>query len=76
MSLDIRTPMGLMFAIIGLILAGFGVLSYGSPIYARSLGFNVNFWWGCALLVFGLVMLLMAHRAKRRATKRNDPPQI
>ncbi len=75
MSLDIRTPIGLMFAIIGLILAVFGIFS-PSAIYARSLGYNVNLWWGCALLVFGLIMLLMAHRARRRTTKRDDPPQV
>jgi hypothetical protein len=74
MSLDIRLPIGLMFTIIGLILAVFGAVSNRWPIYDRSLGYNVNFWWGCALLVFGLVMLLMAYRAKRRPAKRGDPP--
>ena len=75
MSLDIRTPIGLMFAIIGLILAVFGLVD-PSAIYARSLGYNVNLCWGCVLLVFGLVMLLLAHRAKRRATRRDGPPQV
>ncbi len=75
MSLDIRTPIGLMFAIIGLILAVFGLLS-PPAIYARSLGYNVNLCWGCVLLVFGLVMLLLAHRAKRRATRRDGPPRV
>ncbi len=75
MSLDIRTPIGLMFAIIGLILAVFGLLS-PPAIYARSLRYNVNLCWGCVLLVFGLVMLLLAHRAKRRATRRDGPPRV
>jgi hypothetical protein len=73
MSLDIRTPIGLMFAIIGFILAAFGIGSIHSPIYARSLGYNVNLWWGCVLLLFGLMMLLLARRAKRRAAKHDDP---
>lgn len=56
MGLDIRIPIGLMFALIGVLLAGFGAVS-DKAIYARSLGLNVNLWWGLALLVFGLVML-------------------
>jgi hypothetical protein len=75
MSLDIRLPIGLLFAIIGLIMAVFGIISSRWPIYQRSLGYNVNLWWGCVLLAFALFMLLMARRAKRRAAKRDDPRQ-
>ena len=57
MGLDIRTPIGLMFAIFGLLLAGYGLATSGSPIYERSLGYNVNLEWGAVLLVFGCVML-------------------
>ena len=64
MSLDIRTPIGLMFAIIGLILAVFGAVTSRSPIYARSLDYNVNLWWGLLLVAFGLSMFLLGHRAK------------
>jgi len=32
-------------------------------IYEKSLGINVNLWWGIVLLVFGLVMLGFAYRA-------------
>jgi protein-S-isoprenylcysteine O-methyltransferase Ste14 len=67
MSLDIRIPTGLLFAILGLILACFGVVS-DRAIYQRSLGINVNLWWGVVLLGFGLVMLLLARRAGRRKT--------
>ena len=69
MGLDIRIPIGLMFSIIGLILAVFGLLSNHSEIYNRSLGINVNLGWGCVLLVFGLLMLGLAHRARRRSKK-------
>jgi len=65
MSLDIRIPTGLLFAILGLILACFGMAS-DPAIYQRSLGINVNLWWGLALVAFGLVMLLLARRAGRR----------
>ena len=52
MSLDIRIPIGLLFAIVGLILAVFGLVSDPS-IYERSLGINVNLDWGCVLVAFG-----------------------
>lgn len=59
MQLDLRLPMGIMFSIFGLLLAGFGLAS-DRTIYERSLGINVNLWWGLALLVFGLVSLGLA----------------
>jgi len=31
-------------------------------IYERSLGINVNLWWGVALLVFGVVMVGLGRR--------------
>ena len=73
MSLDIRIPIGLMFSIIGLILAIFGLVS-DPKIYARTqgiLGFNtnINIIWGCVLLLFGAFMLAMAVRARRRGKK-------
>ena len=73
MSLDIRTPIGLMFSVIGLILVIFGLVS-DPKIYARSLGVNVNLGWGCVLLAFGFIMLLLAYRALRRSKRRGDSP--
>jgi hypothetical protein len=64
MTLDIRLPIGLMFAILGVILAAYGLLSDKS-IYARSLGINVNLWWGIGLIVFGLVMIYFGNRRTR-----------
>ena len=49
MNLDIRIPIGLMFGIIGAILAVFGLVS-DPKIYDRSLGINVNLSWGCVLV--------------------------
>ncbi len=62
MGLDIRTPIGLMFGIFGLLLAGYGLATSGSPIYERSLGLNVNLEWGAVMLVFGGVMLWFGWR--------------
>jgi len=62
MGLDIRTPLGVMFAILGLLLTGFGLIS-DPAIYVRSLGIHINLWWGLVLLVFGAVMLGLGWRA-------------
>jgi hypothetical protein len=61
MGLDIRTPIGIMFALLGLLLAGYGLLGDKS-IYARSLGWNVNLLWGLVLLVFGGIMWYLGSR--------------
>jgi hypothetical protein len=65
MNLDLRLPIGLMFTIDGVLLVGFGLTS-DEAIYARSLGTNVNLWWGLVLLAFGIGMLVPAIRPTRR----------
>ena len=65
MNLDLRLPIGLMFTLFGVMLALFGLVS-DRAIYERSLGINVNLWWGLALLAFGLVMLTFALRAGKQ----------
>jgi hypothetical protein len=66
MQLDVRLPIGLMFTIIGVTVAGYGLLSDRS-IYDRSLGINVNLWWGLVLLAFGIAMLALATWAQRNS---------
>ena len=61
MGLDIRLPIGLMFAILGLLLIGYGLVS-DKEIYQRSLGINVNVWWGAVMLAFGAVMFVLGKR--------------
>ena len=73
MKLDLRLPIGLMFAIFGVMLTVYGLVS-GDAIYARSLGINVNLWWGLVLLAFGLVMLAFWVRAAGRSPGRSTPP--
>ena len=65
-QLDVRLPIGGMFAIVGAILIAYGLLS-DKAIYQRSLGINVNLWWGLVLFAFGLAMLGLAYRAYRRS---------
>ena len=62
--LDLRWPMGMMFALVGAILAIYGVFTQGGVMYQQhSLGINVNFWWGLVLMAFGLAMLGLAWMA-------------
>jgi hypothetical protein len=66
MDLDVRLPIGLMFSLFGVLLAGFGLVS-DPRIYAEhSLGINVNLGWGVVLLAFGVTMLGLALRTRRR----------
>lgn len=66
MGLDIRTPIGLLFGILGALLLGYGLWTMGSDVYRRSLGINVNVVWGAVLLAFGLGMLLVVRRGKKK----------
>ena len=66
MNLDIRVPLGMLFAILGVLLAGYGAISDAS-IYQKSLGYNVNLVWGVVLLVVGLLTLWLGRRGVRTA---------
>ena len=60
-----RLPVGLMFTVFGLILAGVGLFG-GADLTEKSLGINMNLWWGLVQLVFGIANLLLAGRAKNK----------
>jgi hypothetical protein len=65
MNLDIRFPLGLMFGIMGLILAGYGLVS-GDRAHAGGEAINLNLWWGLLLLVFGGIMLFLSRRGVQK----------
>jgi hypothetical protein len=73
MGLDIRYPIGLMFSIIGVVMVGYGLFTGSDPMYQRSLGININVWWGAVLMVFGALMLFFARREAARAAKETKP---
>jgi hypothetical protein len=75
MRLDVRYPIGGMFTILGSLLVLYGLLS-DRAIYGRSLGINVNLWWGVVLLLFGLGMLWLAYRAERASRVARRAPDI
>ncbi len=65
MGIDIRLPIGLVFAVIGILMIAFGAAS-SSAIYQRSLGINVNLYWGLVLLAFGVIMALLGRRGMKK----------
>jgi hypothetical protein len=65
MNLDIRTPLGLMFGLMGIILVGYGLVS-GDRAHAAGEAINLNLWWGFVLLIFGGLMLALTKRAADR----------
>jgi hypothetical protein len=72
MGLDIRWPIGLMFTLIGALLAVNGLLtSSDTEMYQRSLGININLIWGVVLLIFGVLMLLGAISGGKK-----NPPSV
>lgn len=67
MDMDIRIPIGLLFVVLGIILAVFGVITLNdTELYARSLGRNINLWTGILMLFFGALMLLFPFLDRRK----------
>jgi hypothetical protein len=73
MGIDIRLPIGILFSLLGLILAAYGIFG-DSSLYRQSLGLNINLAWGVVLLAFGLVMLLLGRRGMRAAPQKSRSP--
>jgi hypothetical protein len=66
MGLDIRLPIGIIFSIYGVILMIYGMVADPSLFQEKSLGVNIDLWWGLAMLIFGIFMGTLAFRASRR----------
>ncbi|MBW7932096.1 MAG: hypothetical protein H3C62_00515 [Gemmatimonadaceae bacterium] len=65
MKFDLRLPIGFLFSLFGGILAIYGAVT-PPDLYAKSLGINVNLYWGVVLCAFGGVMLAFAVRSRGR----------
>ncbi len=75
MGLDIRWPIGLMFSLIGAILVVYGFITGSdTDVYQRSLGLNVNLYWGLLLLVFGGTMLTLAWKGSQAVETPSEKP--
>jgi hypothetical protein len=74
MKLDIRLPIGLMFAILGALLSVVGLMADKS-VFQHSLGINVDLWWGIVMMVFGVVMFLLGRRGTATARLAEESPE-
>jgi hypothetical protein len=74
MGLDIRIPLGLIFLIIGGLMAIFGIFTHSSAIYEKSLGFNINLAWGLLMFLFGAFMFFLGRRQKWQDDPVNPRP--
>ena len=77
-ALDIRLPIGGLFAVLGVILTGYGLATAdNAALYTRSLSVNVNLWWGVVMLAFGLGLLLSAtfYRSRSSVHPADETPE-
>ena len=70
-DLDIRWPIGLLFSLMGSLVAVYGLISSARTLYrpldsAATKAINLNLWWGLVMLVFGICMVAGALRAQGR----------
>lgn len=66
MKLDVRFPMGLLFAILGVLLLAHGAVTPPAGASHQLLGVNVNIACGGMFLLFGLLMLFLVKRSRRK----------
>ena len=74
MGIDIRLPLGMMFSLVGLLLVILGLVM-GNETFERSLGINVNLWWGLVLVIFGATMLFFGRRGGATAHLAEESPE-
>lgn len=71
MNLDLRIPMGMMFAMMGAVLAAFGLSVHNRPeLAARIPHAGADLWWGVVVLVFGIMLLSLGRRGQGRIEAR------
>ena len=68
MTLDLRTPLGFLFTLYGLLLMLYGWLHRARPgaISAAPVNLRADLVWGAVLLVLGVGLLWLRMRAGRR----------
>ncbi len=64
MGVDLRYPIGLMFTLLGVLLVIYGLAH--PDLRAPLNPVNVNLYAGLSMSVFGVSMLLLAARARRK----------
>ena len=65
MAMDLRVPVALMFILLGVILAGYGLLA-PRDVAPVDLGIPVNLAWGSLMCVFWAGLWTVARFSRRR----------
>ncbi len=65
-ELDIRWPIGLLFLVLGALIALYGAVTPQHTHVEGSFNVNLNLVWGVVMVFFGLLMTWGARRASRR----------
>jgi hypothetical protein len=61
LTLDLRKPLGILFILLGVLLAVYGIAVPGAHAQVVS-GFNVNLIWGSTMGLFGGLLLVFTLR--------------
>jgi hypothetical protein len=61
LTLDLRKPLGILFILLGVLLAGYGIAVPGAHAEVIS-GLNVNLIWGSTMGVSGGLLLVFTLR--------------
>ena len=73
MNLDLRIPMGMMFAMIGAVVMAFGLAVHNRPDLAARIPYAAaDLWWGLVVLVFGMIVLALGRRGQGRIEQRKQ----
>jgi hypothetical protein len=72
LGIDLRTPVGVLFSALGVLLSAYGAATRGQP-GTEPTGVPVDLLWGLVLLGFGLAMLALALRARRAGASGRGP---
>jgi hypothetical protein len=64
-GLDVRLPIGALLTVLGLLLVGWGLVTWGDP-GTRPTGIPIVPVWGAVMLVLGATMLLISRSRRRR----------
>jgi hypothetical protein len=65
---DVRGPIGVLFAAMGLILAVYGAVApVDAERYPSTGAAHINLWWGLVMLCFGAFLLILAARSRRKS---------
>jgi hypothetical protein len=64
-GLDVRIPIGALLTTIGLLLVGWGLLTWGD-LGTRPTGFPIVPVWGAVMALLGGIMLFLARSRRRR----------